>query len=53
MERVAEDNSKSNENGKKFSKRVENTVEKKDLLIMSNFSVSHSDFKRRVLMTQI
>ena len=33
----------------KFSKRIENTVEKKEkLLITSNFSFSHSVFKRLV-----
>ena len=34
-----------------YQKRVENTVEKEKLLIMSNFSVSHGVFKRLVLQT--
>ena len=32
-------------------KRVENTVEKEKLLVMSNFSFSHNVFKRLVLQT--
>ena len=46
----ADDNFKLNENGRKFSKRVENTVGKKEkLLVTSNFSFSHIVFKRLVL----
>ena len=36
------------ENGRKLSERVENTVGKRGLLITSSFSFSHSDFKRLV-----
>ena len=51
-ERVADDNLRSDENGSKFSKKVENSVgEKEKLLIMRNFSFSHSVFKRLVLQT--
>ena len=39
---------RSDENGSKLSKRVENTVEKEKLLVTSNFSFSHSVFKRIV-----
>ena len=41
-----------NENGRKFSKRVENTVEKEKLLVTSNFSFSNSVFKRFILQTR-
>ena len=45
------DNFKFNENGRKFSKREESTVEKEKLLVTSNFSFSPSAFKRLVLQT--
>ena len=48
----ADANSKLDENGRKFSKRIENTVEKEKLLVMSNFSFSHSVFERLVLHTR-
>ena len=38
--------------GRKFSKWVENTVEKGELLVTSNFSFSHSVFNRLVLQTR-
>ena len=41
LKQFADDNFKFDNNSRKFSKRVENTV-----LIMSNFSFSHSVFKR-------
>ena len=41
------DNFKFDENGGKFSKRVKNTLGK--LLVTSNFSFSHSVFKRLVV----
>ena len=44
----ADDNFKYDENGEKFFKRVENLWKKEKLLIMSNFSFSHSVFKRLV-----
>ena len=43
----ADNNLNFDENGKKFSKRVENTV-----LVMSNFSFSLSVFKRLKLQTR-
>ena len=50
MKELADDNFKLNENGRKFFKRVKNAGGKKEkLLIMSNFSFSHSVFKRLVL----
>ena len=52
----AGDNLKFNENGRKFSKRVENTVGKEKLLVTllvtSNFSSSHSVFKRLIFQTR-
>ena len=40
----ADNNFKFDENGRKVSKRVENLREKEILLVMSNFSFSHSVF---------
>ena len=47
----ADDNFKVDENGRKFSKRVENTVGKEKLLVTSNFSFSYSVLKRPLLQT--
>ena len=47
----ADDNSTRDENGRKFSKQVENTVEKEQLLVTSDFSFSHSVFRRLVQLT--
>ena len=53
MKDFADDNFKFNENGRKFSKRVENTVGKKEkLLVASNSSFSHSVFNRLVQQTR-
>ena len=41
----ADDNLKFDENGRKLSKRVENTVKKEKLLVTSNLSFFHSVFK--------
>ena len=46
-----DENSKFDENGRKFFRRVENTVGKGKLLITSNFSFSYSVFKRLLLQT--
>ena len=46
LREFADDNFKFEENGRKLSKRVENTVGKGE--ITSNFSFSHSVFKRLV-----
>ena len=51
LKEFADDNSKFDENGRKFSTRVDNTVEKEKLRIMSNFSFSCSVFERLVLQT--
>ena len=52
LKEVADDNFKFDQTGRKLSKRVENTVKKKGkLLVTSNFSFSHSVFKRPVLKT--
>ena len=42
---------KFDEKGRKFSKWVENTMGKEKLLVMSNFSISLSVFKRLKLQT--
>ena len=48
----ADNNFKIDENGRKFSKRVEKTLwEKEKLLVTSNFSVSHCVFERFALQT--
>ena len=46
---LAEDKFEFDENGRKFPKWVENTVGKGEIAHMSNFSFSHSVFKRLVL----
>ena len=46
LKEFADDNFKFDKNGRKLSKRVENNVEKEKLLDTSNFSFSHSVFKR-------
>ena len=48
----ADDNLEFDENGRKFSKWVENTVEKEKLLVTSNFFFSHTVFKRHALQTR-
>ena len=52
LKEFADDNSKFDENGKKLSKRVENTVGKGKLLITSNFSFFNIVFQRLVLQTR-
>ena len=52
LKELADDNFEFKENGRKFSKWVENTVEKEKLLVTSNFSFSHCVFKRLVLQTR-
>ena len=51
-ERFTDDDFKFDEYGRKFSKWVENTGEKEKFLVTSNFSFSHSVFKRIVLQTR-
>ena len=48
LKEFADDNFTFDENGRKSSKWVENTVGKRVLLVTSNFSFSHSVFKRLV-----
>ena len=48
LKQFADDNFKFDKNGRKLSKREENTVGKGKLLVMSNFSLSHSVFRRLV-----
>ena len=48
----ADDNFKFDKNGRKFSKWVENTKGKEEILVTSNFSFSHSVFKRIVPQTR-
>ena len=67
LKELADDNFKFDENGRKLSKRVEYTMrkgeiacyksfktlwEKEKLLVTSNFSFSHSVFKRLLLQTR-
>ena len=52
LKEFADDNIEFEENGGKVSKQKENAVGKEKLLIMSNFSFSHSVFKRLVLQTR-
>ena len=49
---LADDNFKFDENGRKFSYKVETLWEKEKLLGTINLSFSHSVFKRLVLQTQ-
>ena len=51
MKGFADNNIESDENGRKLSKRVENTVGKGEIARMSNFSFSRSVFKRLLLQT--
>ena len=52
-EKLADDNLKFDKNGRKFFNRIENTVGKEDITRkMSNFSFSHSIFKRLILQTR-
>ena len=48
LKEFAGDNFKFDKTSRKLFKGVENTVEKEKLLVMSNFSFSHSVFKRLV-----
>ena len=48
--KFADDNSNFDENDRKFLKCVEN-IDMEKLLVTSNFSFSHSVFKRYVLQT--
>ena len=48
MTEFADDNCRFDENGRKLSKREENTVGKGEILVTSNFSFSHSVFERLV-----
>ena len=45
LKQSSDDNFKFDENGRKFSKWVENTVGKGEIARKSNFSFSHSVFK--------
>ena len=51
LKEFAEDNSKCDENGRRFSKQVENTVGKGEIARWEQFSFFHSVFKRLVLQT--
>ena len=51
LKKVTDENFELDENSRKFSKCIENTVEMEKLLVMSYFSFSHSAFKRLVLQT--
>ena len=51
LKEFIDDNLNFDENGRKFSKRVENTMRKREIarFVTSNFSFSHRVFKRLVL----
>ena len=51
LREFADDNFKFDKNGRKFSKRVENTVGKGEIAYHEQFSFSHSVFKRLVVQT--
>ena len=51
LKEFADDNFKYDENGGKLFIKVETLLEKEKLLITSNFSYSHSFFKRFILQT--
>ena len=51
MEACAEDNFKSNENGKQFSRRVENSVGKGEIACSEQFLHFSQCFERLVLQT--
>ena len=46
LKEFADDNFKFDENGRKLSKQVENSEEKEKLLVTSNFSFSHSVYRK-------
>ena len=48
LKQSADDNFEFDVNSRKFSRLVKNTVVKEKLLVTSNFSFSHSVFKRLV-----
>ena len=52
LKEFADNNFNFDENGRKLSKWVENTVGKEKLLVTSNFAFSHSVFKRHALQTR-
>ena len=52
LKKFGDDNFKFDENGRKFLKWVENIVGKGEILVMSNFSFSHSVFNRLILQTR-
>ena len=52
LNKFTDDNFKFDENGVKFSERVENTVEKEEIARYEQFLFSHSVFKRFVLQTR-
>ena len=52
LKEFADDNFKFDENGRKFAKRVENTVGKGEIACYEQFFLSLSVFKRLVLQTR-
>ena len=51
LKEFADNNLNFDEKGEKFSKRVQKAVGKREILVKSTFSFSHSVFKRLVLQT--
>ena len=52
VKKFADDNFKFDENGRKISKQVKNTVGRGEIAHYEQFSFSHSVFKRLVLQTR-
>ena len=52
VKKIADNNFEFDKMARKLSKWVENTGEKEKLLVKSNFSFSHSVFKRYILQTR-
>ena len=52
LQEFADDNFEFGENGRKFSKRVENTLEKGEIARYEHFSFSHNVYKRLVQQTR-
>ena len=52
LKEFADDNFKFDENGRKFSNWIENTVGKEEIVHYENFSFTHSVFIRLLLQTR-
>ena len=50
--KCTDDSFEFGENARKFFEREENTLGKEEIVVTSNFSLSHSVFKRLVIQAQ-